>query len=250
MRPYVTLLRRELSSYFLGLSGYLLMAAVLMLLGLSFMLMLVNGRGVAFNAPLTEVFYNSYSFWLVMLLATPVITMRLFALEKFTGTFEALMTTPVSDLEVVLAKFSAALVFYLVIWLPMLACLHIVHAYTQPGEPFEWWPTASTYLGILLLGSLFLAMGCLASAVTRSQIIAATIGFVLGTSLFLLGFLTFGVTSGSGWLAHLAPYISVIQHMRDFARGVVDTRPVVFYVSGTVLFLFLTLKAVESRRWK
>jgi len=69
-------------------------------------------------------------------------------------------------------------------------------------------------------------------------------------SLFLLGFLTFGVTSGSGWLAHLAPYISVIEHMRDFARGVVDTRPVVFYVSGTVLFLFLTLKAVESRRWK
>jgi ABC-2 type transport system permease protein len=250
MRPYRTLVRREFSGYFLSLNGYIVLAAVLLLLGSSFVLMLVNGRGMAFNAPLTEVFYKTAFFWMIVLLASPVITMRLFAQEKFSGTFEALMTTPVSDLQVVLAKFTAAMLFYVVIWLPMLLCLQIVHRYTQPGEPFEWWPTASTFLGVLLIGCLYIAMGCLASALTRSQIIAATIGFALGTSLFILGFLTYGITAGSGWLTQVAPYISVIEHMQDFARGVVDTRRIVFYLSGMVFFLFLTLKVVESRRWK
>jgi ABC-2 type transport system permease protein len=109
---------------------------------------------------------------------------------------------------------------------------------------------ASTYLGILLLGTLYIAMGCLASALTRSQIIAAMISFALGVSLFVLSFLKFSVGTRTGWAAQAATYASCFDHMEDFVRGVVDTRHVVFYLSLTGLFLFLTLKVVEGRRWK
>ena len=250
MRAFITLLRREFSSYFLSLNGYVVIGAVLLLVGLSFELMLRAFNNDTLNAPLTEGFYSMMFFWLILLLVAPVITMRLFAQEKFTGTFETLMTTPVSDVQVVLAKYAAAMGFFLVTWLPLLPCLLVVHRYTAPGMPFEWGPTASTGLGILLIGSVFVAMGCLASALTRSQIIAATLSVAFGAGLFLLSFLKFSLTAQSGWFAQAAARVSLIEHMEDFARGVVDTRPVVMYLSLAALFLFLTLKVVEGRRWR
>ena len=105
-----------------------------LLIGLSFVVLMTNLGSDPSPMPVTEMFYRTYFFWLIVLLATPVITMRLFALEKFSGTFETLMTTPVSDLQVVAAKFTAALIFYIVMWLPMLACLFVVRHFTdQPG---------------------------------------------------------------------------------------------------------------------
>jgi ABC-2 type transport system permease protein len=250
MRAYVTLVRRELGSYFLSLNGYVVVAVVLFLLGLSIVEVLEAYNGASLNSPLTEVFYSTMFFWMILLLAAPVITMRLFALEKFSGTFETLMTTPVSDAAVVLAKFSAALVFYLFTWLPLLGCFLIVSRYTPLGTPLDWWPVASTYLGILLLGGLYMAMGCLASALTRSQIVAAITALALGLTLFLLSFLRSSVGEGVGWLAATANYISLLTAMEAFVRGIVDTRHVMFFASLTVFFLFLTLKVVESRRWK
>jgi ABC-2 type transport system permease protein len=178
-----------------------------------------------------------------------MITMRLFAHEKSTGTYETLMTAPVSDGEVVLAKFSAAWLFYAAAVLPLLGVLLLVHHYASPGEPFEWSTTASTFGGILLIGSTYLAMGCLASALTRSQIVAATVSFALGVTFFLLSFLQFTVGSQSGWVAQVVTYASLFGHMEDFVRGVVDTRPVVFHLSLIGFWLFLNLKVVESRRW-
>jgi ABC-2 type transport system permease protein len=221
-----------------------------LLIGISFVLMLRAFNNDTLSAPLTEGFYSVMFFWLILLLAAPVITMRLFAQEKATGTFETLMTTPVSDLQVVLAKYAAAMGFYIVTWLPLLLCLLVVHRYTAQGAPFEWGPTASTGLGILLIGSVFVAMGCLASALTRSQIIAATVSLAFGVGFFLLSFLKFSVSAQSGWFAHAAARVSLIEHMEDFARGVVDTRPVVLYVTLSSLFLFLTLKVIEGRRWR
>jgi len=101
--------------------------------------------------------------------------MRLFALEKFSGTFETLMTTPVSDAQILAAKFSAALVFYMVMWLPLLACLFIVRHYTSDPTAFDPGVVGTTFLGIFLLGCLFISLGCFASALTRTQMTAAII---------------------------------------------------------------------------
>jgi ABC-2 type transport system permease protein len=112
----------------------------------------------------------------------------LFALEKFSGTFETLMTTPVSDLQVVAAKFASALVFYIVMWLPMLACLFVVRHFTNQPGTLDAGMIGGMYLGVFLVGCLFLSLGCFASALTRSQMAAAMISFVLGMSLFSIGF--------------------------------------------------------------
>jgi len=250
MRACVTLFRREFSSYFISIAGYVIIAGGLFLLGVSFVVMLLAYNGDSSHAPLTELFYSTMFFWLILLVGAPVITMKLFALEKFSGTFETLMTTPVSDLAVVMAKFAAALLFYFLMWLPLVGCLYVVHNYVGHGAPFDWRTTATTFLGIALLGCLYVSMGCLASALTRSQIVAAMISFALGLSLFVVSFLKFSLTSPNSWVTKAVSYLSLIEHMEDFSRGVIDTRHLAFYLSLTVLFLFLTLKVVESRRWK
>jgi len=250
MQAYWTLTRRELGAYFLSLTGYLIIAAATFLLGFSFVVLLVKLQQDPTTMPVTEVFYNTAFFWLILLLATPVITMRLFALEKFTGTFETLMTAPVSDLQVVLAKFSAALLFYLIMWLPLLACLFVVRYYTNDPGALDAGTVSSTFLGILLLGGLFISAGCCASAITRSQVTAAMISLLFGGSLFLLGVFASQLSEQSSWQAQALAHVSLFEHMHDFARGVVDTRPIVLLVTLTLFFLFLTLRVVESRRWK
>jgi ABC-2 type transport system permease protein len=106
------------------------------------------------------------------------------------------------------------------------------------------------YLGIFLIGSLFLSLGCFASSLTRSQMAAAMISFVLGVSLFSLGFLALAVPVNAEWQSQVLAYFNLFDQMQDFARGALDTRAVIFYVTATFLFLFLTLRVVESRRWK
>ncbi len=250
MQAFWTLTRRELATYFVSVTGYIIIAAATFLIGLSFVVLLRNLGSDPSPMPVTELFYRTYFFWLILLLATPIITMRLFALEKFSGTFETLMTTPVSDLQVVLAKFTAALVFYMAMWLPMFACLFIVQRYANQPGALDAGTVGSTYLGIFLLGALFLSLGCFASALTRSQMVAAMVTLLLGVTLFALGFLAEQIPIAAQWQAQVLGYFALFQQMQDFARGVVDSRSVVVYVSLTLFFLFLTLRAVESRRWK
>jgi ABC-2 type transport system permease protein len=250
MQAYLTLTRRELGSYFLSMTGYVILAASMFLLGLSFVVLLLNLQQEPTPMPITELFYVTPFFWIILLLATPVITMRLFALEKFSGTFETLMTAPVSDLEVVLAKFSAAMLFYLLLWLPLLGCLGVVWHFTNDRAGFDAGVVASTFLGITLLGCMFVSLGCCASAVTRSQVTAAMITLMFGASLFLVGVLAGQVSSHQGWQAEVLSFFNLFDQMHDFARGVVDTRPVIFAISLTLFFLFLTLRVIESRRWK
>ena len=197
-----------------------------------------------------KVFYNTEFFWLILLPTTPLITMRLFAQEKFSGTFETLMTSPVKDLEVVLAKFTAALMFYAVMWLPMLGCLLVVRHYAHDASALDAGVVASTFLGILLLGAMFVALGCFASSLTRNQAVAAMISLVFDVSLFLLAYLADRFADGAQWQAQVLACFTLFDQMPDFARGVVDTRAVVLYLSLALFFLFLTLRVVESRRWK
>ncbi len=249
MNIFWTLLRRELSAFFLSLTGYVIIAAVTLLTGLSFVVLVQNLGSDPSPMPVTEMFYQTYFFWLIVLLAAPVITMRLFALEKAAGTFETLMTTQVGDAQVVAAKFTASLVFYLITWLPLLACLFIVRHFTNQSG-LDAGTVGGMFLGIFLTGGLFLSLGCFASSLTRSQMSAATISFVLGVSLFALGFLAEALPAAPQWSSQVIAYFGLFKQMHDFARGVVDTRTVIFYVSATFLFLFLTLRVVESRRWK
>ena len=250
MRIFLTLTRRELAAFFVSVTGYVIIAAVTLLIGWSFVVLMTNLGSDPSPMPVTEMFYRTYFFWLIVLLATPIITMRLFALEKFSGTFETLMTTPVADWQVVVAKFTAAVIFYTIMWLPMLACLFIVRHFTDQPGTLDPGTIAGMYLGVFLVGCLFLSLGCFASALTHSQMAAAMISFVFGVSLFSLGFLAQAITGTEQWRTQLLSYFGLFGQMNDFARGVVDTHTLIFYVSLTLFFLFLTLRVVESRRWK
>jgi ABC-2 type transport system permease protein len=160
------------------------------------------------------------------------------------------MTTPVSELQVVLAKFSAGLVFYILTWLPLLACILIVRHFSNEPSAFDAGVVGSTFLGILLLGGLFVSLGCCASAVTKSQVAAAMITLMACGTIFCLGVLADRMPGQSTWQAQVLSSLAFFEQMHDFARGVIDTRPVVLYISLTLFFLFLTLRIIESRRWK
>jgi len=250
MQAYLTLVRRELGMFFNSFIGYAVIAAVLFVLGFSFVDVLNKINGSPTTAPLTELFYSTFYFWLILLLTAPVITMRSFAAERSSGTYETLMTAPVGDVQVVLAKFTGALVFYCLTWLPLLCCHLVVRRFSDQEVGLELSTAASTYLGIILIGSLYMAVGCLASALTRSQVVAAIIAMALGLTLFVLGLRTLVPIPSESWSGPIFEYIAMSKHMDLFARGIVDTRPFVYYLSFTVFFLFLTLKVVESRRWK
>ncbi len=250
MKIFLTLLRRELAAFFFSVTGYIVIAAVTLLIGASFVLLMQSLGSDPFPMPVTELFFNSFLFWIILILAAPVITMRLFALERASGTYETLMTTPVGDFQVVAAKFAAALIFYVVMWLPSVACLLVVrHFANQPGA-LDAGALAGTCLGIFLSGCVFLSIGCFASSLTRSQVVAAVASLVPGVGLFLLAYLARAVPATTQWPTQVLSDFSLFDQMDDFTRGVVDTRVVVLYASLTLFFLFLTLRAVESRRWK
>jgi len=250
MKIFLTLLRRELAAFFSSLMGYVVIAAVTLLVGMSFVMLIRNVGTDPFSMPVTELFFNSFLFWIILILVTPAITMRLFALEKSSGTFETLMTTPVGDVQVVAAKFSAAVVFYFLMWLPTIAGLFIVRHFTNQPQSLDAGALGGTCAGIFLSGCLFLAMGCLASSLTRSQMVAAVISLVPGVGLFILAFLAQYIPSTDDWHMRVLSYFNLFKQMEDFTRGVVDTRVVILYASLALFFLFLTLRVVESRRWK
>jgi ABC-2 type transport system permease protein len=251
MQAFRTLVRRELGSHFLSLAGYVVITTVLLLLGFSFVDVLSKLNGTPMDSPVTELFYYTLYFWLILMLTTPVITMRTFALEKFTGTYETLMTTPVSDIAVVLAKFFGSLIFYVITWVPLLAFMLILQRYmTSTAPALDPYSVATTFLGIILVGSLFISLGCFASALTRNQIIAAAISYAVGLTLFVLSLRSLVPLAAKGWEAELFKHIAMGEHMQDFARGVIELSSVTYYLSLTLFFLFLTWKVVESRRWK
>jgi ABC-2 type transport system permease protein len=250
MQAYWTLTRRELAAFFLSMTGYIIIAAALFLLGFSFLDLIRGIQDRPQPTPVTEVFFKTWYFWLILLLTTPVITMRLFSLEKFTGTFETLMTTPVSEFQVVSAKFSAGLLCYILMWLPLLGCLFVVRHFSTSGAALDAGTVGGTFLGIVLLGGVFIALGCCASALTRSQVAAAMLSLAFGTTLFFVALLAVKAGEQATFEGKLLSCLALTDHMHSFACGVVDTRAVVLCVTLTLFLLFVTLRIVESRRWK
>lgn len=250
MRIYWTLTRRELASFFLSITGYVIISGLALLVGLDFVMLLNNVGTDPVTMPITQLFFNNLLLWIIIVLTAPIITMRLFALEKATGTFETLMTTPVGDAQVVVAKFSAAVLFFIVMWLPSLACLFVVQHFANQTDAMETGTVFSMYLGLFLAGCFVLSIGCFASALTRSQVLAAMLTLVAGLVLLMLNWVAQAVLPNGQWQAQILTFFNLSQQMIDFTRGVLDTRVIVFYLTMTFFFLFLTLRVIESRRWK
>ena len=166
-----------------------------------------------------------------------------------TGCSFILMTTPINDIEVVAAKFTASLVFYMAMWLPLLGCILVLRRFVGDSPALDLGVLGSTFLGIFLLGCPFLSFGCFASSLTRSQMSAAMISLVFSLGLFFLSFLPDRLPTAD-WKSQVVAFFSLRDQVQDFVRGVVDTRPVVLYLSLTFFFLFLTLRVLGSRRWK
>ena len=220
------------------------------LIGLGFLVVLSGLNGEATPMPVTQVFYGTYFFWVILLLIAPVITMRSFAMERASGTYESLMTAPVGDWQVVLSKFAGALIFYMILWVPLLICSVVVRFYVGESAVLGLGTMFTSALGILMVGCLYMSIGCFASALTRNQAVAAVSGFALGAALFFTGFFSYFAGDRTDWLSQLARHISLANHMESLTRGVVDLGAIVFFLSLTGLFLYLTHKVVESRRWK
>jgi ABC-2 type transport system permease protein len=249
MQAYLTLARRELGSFFYSWVAYIVIAGAMFLMGLGFVTLLSRLQAEPTPIPLTEIFLGG-CFWFIVLFSAPIITMRLFALEKYSGTFETLMTAPVSDWQVVLAKFTAAIIFYMLMWLPLLACIGILRYFSHGSPVVDPGTLVSTYLGIFVTGSLYMAAGCFASALTRNQIVAAMISFAIGLVFFLAGFMGGPFDLQKTWAGRMFECINVLGQMKDYARGVVDTRSLIFCLTSTFFFLFLACRVIESRRWR
>lgn len=250
MQVFLTLTRRELATYFVSLTGYVIIGAVALLCGLTFWTLLNTMGGDAYQMAVTEMFFQSQMFWPILLIANAVITMRLYAHEKYSGTYETLMTTPVGDLQVVAAKFTASWLFYMITWLPFLGCCYLIQSYAKQAGALDPGVLGGTFIGIGLFGAFFLSFGAFASALTANQMVAAMISMLIGMALFALSYIAGPAAAGAGWPAQVLSRFELFQQMREYAHGVVDTRSVVFLLSLTFFFLFLTLRVVESRRWK
>ena len=250
MRKFYTLLKREVRSYFYSPIAYIVLVFFLLLSGVDFYFQLsfMNGRPVPYSVQ--EAFFNSVFFWFAFVLIFPLITMRLFSEEFKLGTIEPLMTAPVRDWQVVLAKFFGALVFYVVLWIPTLLYFAIFQAVTHQPAATSVGAYLGAYLMLLLLGMFYTSIGCLASVLTKNQIVAAIISFCVITLHFFSGLLSFIIQEVSSSTRQLLGYFSAIEQMGTLSRGEIDTRPIVLYLSMTIVMLALTHQAFQSRKWR
>ncbi len=250
MRKFFVLLSREVRSYFYSPIAYIVLVFFLLVSGADFYFQIsfMNQRPVPYSVQ--EAFFNSVFFWFAFVLIFPLITMRLFSEEFKLGTIEPLMTAPVRDWQVVLSKFFGALIFYVILWIPTLLYFAIFQAITHQPAANSAGAYLGAYLMLLLLGMFYLSVGCLASVLTKNQIVAAVISFCVITLLFFLGLVSFILLDISSTTRQLLGYFSAIEQMGTLSRGEIDTRPMVLYLSMTIVMLVLTHQAFQSRKWR
>ncbi len=254
-----TLYRKELRTYFSTPFGWVILAFVLVLQGISLSYSLKLFKDAPQNEGLLYGILHAPVFWFYFLFIFPLLTMRSFAEEEKTGTLETLLTAPVKTGQVVISKFLAAYSFYIVLWLPLLlypllsdganALVSSVHGYDSPML-LSYRPSdiIGAYGILLLMGAWFTALGVFASSLTNSQIIAGIITIGLLILTFFLGLVP--IVWGDFPASAIFHYVSCMEHLDSFSQGLVDTRPVVFYLSATVLTLAVTARIVDHRRWK
>jgi ABC-2 type transport system permease protein len=175
----------------------------------------------------------------------PLITMRLFAEEKRTGTIELLATSPISDLEVILGKWFAAMLLYGCMLLLTALNFAFIFRYGNP----DWKPLVIGYLGLYLQAGALLAIGTFISTLTKNQIIAGAVTFAVCLMLWILEWVSGGGFETAKW-AQVLSYMSVITHYESFSKGMLSTKDAIFYVSLIFFGLFLTARSMESLRWR
>ena len=248
MRAFWPIFKRELFAFFVTPLAWVLIVVFLFVQGMHFFLLIDHFSSqaeiVSDQSPMQAFFGNTVLLYLVLFLLVPPMTMRLFAEERRAGTIETLMTAPVSSTAVVLAKYAAVLLTYLVMWAPTVLYLVILR---RTGE-IDWHVAGASYLGVALVGAGYLALGLFASAVTKSQFLSLVLTALVILVMFILGIGEYLARDGTLFHA-LASHVSVWTHMNDFANGIVDSRRLVFYGTLVVLPLYLTTRAVEAWRW-
>lgn len=236
---------RELRAYFFSPLAYVVLTFFLLANGIGFVVVvsyLANPQGAGFTP--FEFFFSGFFFWILMLIAPPILTMRLLSEERKSGTIESLMTAPVTEVQVVLGKYFAALAFFVFLWLPTVIYAVIIEQHSD----VDWGPIFAGYLGTFGIGAMFLAIGVFGSSFTKNQIVAAIVTFAVLMFLFTFAFFEGLVTSEM--TKDVIGYVNLLQHMEDFGKGVVDSRRLVYYVTTAALFLFLSCRALEAKKWR
>ena len=228
--------KRELSSYFNTAVGYVVLAVFWFFSGLSF-----YTYCLLYNTSSMSMFFASM--FMIILLVIPLITMRSFSEERRQKTDQALLTAPVNLFEIIFGKFAAAFVLYLLCTLIFILYAVIIATFTSP----DWAVFFTTYLGVLLLGAAVIAIDMFISALTESQIIAAAAS--IGVGILINRLSEFAAYINTEWLTNVINRISFDKHFSNFSTGLISLPSIVFYLSVAAIFLFLTARVFEKRRW-
>lgn len=239
MRNTVAIMQRELMSLFYSPIAYVVIAFFLVLMGV---ITLVTGN-FAPGQPATLRNFFGFAPYLLAIIV-PAITMRLISEEYRSGTIETLMTAPISDAEMVIGKYLASLVFYTIMLAGTGIYLVVMMMYGNP----DLGASVASYLGLLLVGAAFLGVGLLTSSLSRNQIVAWMLGTV--PLMLLVWFAQAMVARTDGWMRDVLQRINIDRHLDQFNRGLVTVEGAVFFLAIAGLFVFLSVKVVESKRWR
>ncbi|MBP6865381.1 MAG: ABC transporter permease subunit [Candidatus Didemnitutus sp.] len=249
MRHFLTILSHEVRTLLFNPSTYVAAVLFLGVMGFIFAGILDAYSRTPQEAPPAAVFFQL--FWIPVFFMVPLLTMKSLAEERRLGTLETLLTTPVTTTEVVLGKFGASYLLYLAMWACTGGFHYVLHYYARDARFLDAGPLIGGYAFIALSGLLFIALGVLASALTRSQSVAGILCFTLLFALIIgLRFLGDSALLQQETLASVRGTVESLQiftHLEDFTRGVVDTRQVIFYVSGSTLALIFSILGVEAK---
>jgi ABC-2 type transport system permease protein len=255
MGNVVAIAQKELKSYFASPIAYIVIGLWALLYGYFFVailqffvrqsMMMNPMQGPAsmnINQQLIRPLLQNVTILILFLM--PMVTMRTYAEEKRSGTIELLLTSPLTDVQIILGKFFGALSLYGVMLL--VTAIHIGLLFAYQGHP-EWKPILSAYLGLLLMGGCFISVGLLISSFTSNQIVAGMVTFAVFLLLWIITWI------GAFWgptFERLTNYLSIVDHWDDFGKGIIDTTHIIYYVSFIAFGLFLTVKSVDSERWR
>lgn len=246
MRTCWVQFKRELGAILLSPIAYVFLFCMTLLNGWAFQTAAgIMGEGARFSSVM-QVFFLLFFFWFGLILMIPILTMRVFSEEYKSGTIEMLLTAPIREWEVVLAKFFGTFAFYFLIWLPPLFFFMAYQMLTKGQFPVDWPSLGMSYAMTCLIGMFYISIGIFASSLTKNQIVAAVISFSAISLIFYVNFLP--QKTNSPYLLELINYVSCYSHMRTFTTGSFDSRPVVFYLSSTILFLVLTERTLAVRK--
>jgi ABC-2 type transport system permease protein len=242
MRTLLALLRRELGVYFISPVAYILLTVILVISGWVFVGSVTASAAARAPGDYQPTLLLLYG---LVVMTTPLITMRLIAEEKSRGTLEILLTAPVTEFQVVLGKFLSSLALLAFLMLPTLGFAVILAGYGS----VDFGQVACGYLGVFLLGAAVFSIGLFISSMCTSQVTAGMITFALVILLVIANLIVMNRTEASWW-RDLLEYVNLSVNFGDFAKGVLDTGRVVYLLSVVVFFLFLTGRVLETRRWR